>query len=135
MCSFAPGVPKLLFLDLQKSHLYQLYGKNSPSAGKLSVASRFMGGKDFQTISCEMGITKATAEVYGIDCLAAGQPLDHDVMASNLNVTTSTFQRVRRSIEENGDRKLRTIRDSLQAEVSYNQIRFVLACMINDIEL
>ena len=50
-----------------------------------------MGGKDFQTISCEMGIAKATAEVYGIDCLAAGQPLDHDVMASNMKYIFCTL--------------------------------------------
>ena len=82
-----------------------------------------------------MGIAEATAEVYAIDCFAAGQPLDHDTMASSLEVTPSVFASIRTAIVETEDSKMRTIRDSLQAGVSYNQIRFVLACMINNVEI
>lgn len=38
------------------------------------------------------------------------------------------------NILSNEDNKLRTIRDALNEEFSYNQIRFVLACLIQELE-
>ena len=92
-------------------------------------------GKDFARLSSELQIAYATAEVYGIDCLAAGGPLDHEMIARYLDVTPDAFHPIKRAIQSNEDLKLRTIRDGFDVEFSYNQIRFVLACLIQDFEL
>ena len=92
-------------------------------------------GKSLTQLSSELGITVATAEVYAIDCLAAGRKLDHEILASYLGISTDSFQRIKMAILSNEDNKLRTIRDAFTEEFSYNQIRFVLACSIRELEL
>ena len=116
-------------------HLCQLYGKNQPSNKKVHVGNGLRTGKDFQQLSKELAITKATAEVYGIDCLAAGMEMDHEMIARYLHVTPEDFQRIKATILSNVDKKLCTIRDSLNEEFEYNQIRFVLACLIRELEI
>ena len=92
-------------------------------------------GKSLTQVSSELGIALATAEVYAIDCLAAGRKLDHELLASYIGISTDSFQRIKVAILSNEDNKLRTIRDALTEEFSYNQIRFVLACLIRELEL
>ena len=92
-------------------------------------------GKNFSDLAADLSITKATAEVYGIDGLAAGQQIDRETLARLLNVSMDCFKRIRNEIVVCEDRKLRTIRDNLSQEFSYNQIRFVLACLIQELEL
>lgn len=75
------------------------------------------------------------AEVYGIDCLAAGQSLDHEQMAEHLKVLPESFYRIQSEILSNEDRKRGTIRDQLEEEYSYNQVRFVLPCLIQELEV
>lgn len=104
------------------------------SNGKIRAVQQFRSGKDFKTISQILNVAEATAEVYGIDAFAAGAPMDHVRLAEVLQVTEENFERIRRCIEKDQDPKLRTIRDELK-EFSYNQIRFVLACMIRDLTL
>ena len=48
-------------------------------------------GKDFSRLARDFNIATATAEVYGIDCLAAGGELDHKMMAGYLKVTKTSF--------------------------------------------
>jgi len=48
-------------------------------------------GKNFATISSELNVAEATAEVYGIDCLAAGADLDHESVAKCLKVSKESF--------------------------------------------
>ena len=55
-------------------------------------------------------------------------------MAEHLKISTESFLRIKSEILSNEDRKLRTIRDNLE-ECSYNQIRFVLACLIQELEM
>lgn len=83
----------------------------------------------------ELGVAKATAEVYGIDCLAAGQDIDHEMMAKQLQITAETFRHIKSGILSNEDSKLRTIRDNLGEEFSYNQIRYVVACLIQELDI
>ena len=92
-------------------------------------------GKSLTQVSSELGIALATAEVYAIDCLAAGRKLNHELLANYLGISTDSFQRIKAAILSNEDNKLRTIRDALTEEFSYNQIRFVLACLIRELEL
>ena len=112
-----------------------MYSKNTFSVKKRFVVDGLKTGKNFDKSATELRIAKATAEVYGIDGLAAGEHLDQEVIAKYLNITTECFERIKREIMSNKDRKLRTIRDNFTGEFSYNQIRFVLACLIQDMDL
>lgn len=112
-----------------------LYGKNQPSNKKLRIAEELTKGKSLTELALELGIAIATAEVYAIDCLAAGRKIAHEQIASYLAISTDAFQRIKITILSNEDNRLRTIRDSLDEEFSYNQIRFVLACLIHELEL
>ena len=92
-----------------------------------------MNGKDFKAVVGMLHVAEATAQIYAIDSFAAGAPIDH-VRLANLQVTEENFEAIRNCIEKNKDHKLRSIRDELVV-FSYNQIRFVLACMIRDLTL
>ena len=112
-----------------------MYGKNNPSPKKRLIIEGLKMGKNFSDLAADLSIAKATAEVYGIDGLAAGQQIDHKTLARLLDVSMDCFKRIRNEIFVCKDRKLRTIRDNLSQEFSYNQIRFVLACLIQELEL
>ena len=112
-----------------------MYGKNNPSPKKSLIIEGLKMGKNFSDLAADLSITKATAEVYGIDGLAAGQQIDHETLARLLDVSMDCFKRIRNEIFVCEGRKLRTIRDNLSQEFSYNQIRFVLACLIHELEL
>ena len=81
----------------------------------------------------ELNIATATAEVYGIDCLVAGGELDHEMMAGYLKVNKTSFDIMKQEILSSGDKKLRTVQDNLGEVYTYNQLRFVLACMIHEL--
>ena len=115
--------------------LRTLYGKNNPSPKKMLVMQGLKLGKNFATLSSELNVAEATAEVYGIDCLAAGAELDHEYVAKCLKVSKESFGVIKGEIMANEDKKLRTVWDNLGQLYSYNQIRFVLACLIHDYEL
>ena len=93
-----------------------------------------MNGKDFKAVAGMLNVAEATAQIYAIDSFAAGAPIDHVRLANLLQVTEENFEAIRNCIEKNKDHKLRSIRDELVV-FSYNQIRFVLACMIRDLTL
>ena len=112
-----------------------MYGKNAPSLKKRLIVDGLKTGKNFDELAAELSIAKATAEVYGIDGLAAGEEIDHEIPARFLQISVESFNRIKTEISSNDDRKLRTIRDNLDEEFSYNQIRFVLACLIQELEL
>ena len=71
----------------------------------------------------------------GIRHRLPGGPLDHEMIARYLDVTPDAFHRIKRAIQSNEDLKLRTIRDRFDVEFSYDQMHFVLACLIQDFEL
>ena len=91
-------------------------------------------GKNFQQLAVKLKVARATAEVYGIDCLAAGLDMDHQTMAKYLAISVESFEQIKGEITSSNDRRLCTVRDNLE-EFSYNQIRFVLACQIQDLDL
>ena len=80
-------------------------------------------GNNFATLATDLNVAQATAEVYGIDCLAAGADLNHETMATFLNVTEESFEII---ISHRKGQPRRSL---------YNQIRFVLACLIHDLEI
>ena len=91
--------------------------------------------KKFRSLAADLNVAQATAEVYGIDCLAAGAELDHETIATFLDVTEESFSVIKREILSNEERKLRTIRDNLGEVITYNQTRFVIACLIHSLEM
>ena len=56
-------------------------------------------------------------------------------MAHFLDVNKESFGIIKDTIMANQDKKLHTVRDNLNEAYSYNQIRFVLACMIHSHDL
>ena len=89
----------------QKMYLRQLYGKNQPSNKKVYVCNELKAGKVFQQLSKEVAIAKATTEVYGIDCLAIGMDIDHEMVARYIRVTPEDFQQIKSTILSNEDKK------------------------------
>lgn len=63
--------------------LCKMYGKNGPSDKKLRIVQGLKSGKD---LAEELQIAKPTAEVYGIDCLAAGQDVDFQEIAAYMDI-------------------------------------------------
>ena len=74
-------------------YLRQLCGKNQPSSKKFHICNELKAGKDFQQLSKELAIAKVTAEVYGIDCRAAGMDIDHKMVATYIRVTPKDFSK------------------------------------------
>lgn len=112
-----------------------MYGKNGPSPKKRLIIQGLALGEDFARLADELSIAKATAEVYGVDCLAAGQDVSHNSIAEYIDVTKESFAIIKSEIIAAQDKKLRTVHDKLGEVYTYNQIRFVLACLIQDLEL
>jgi len=112
-----------------------MYGMNNSSPKKRLVMQGLKDGKDFTCLARELNIATATAEVYGIDCLAAGGELDHKMMAGYLNVTNTSFDIMKGEILSSEDKKLRTVRDNLGEVHTYNQLHFVLACLIRELDI
>lgn len=75
-----------------------MYGKNNPSPKKSLIIEGLKMGKNFSDLAADLSITKATAEVYGIDGLAAGQQIDHETLARLLEVSMDCFKRIRNEI-------------------------------------
>lgn len=95
----------------------------------------FKAGRSYREIAATLAVQEATAEVYTIDAFAAGAPLNHTRMANFLEIQGEDFERIKSAITANSNAKLTTIRADLNESFSYNQIRFVLACMIRDLDL
>ena len=112
-----------------------MYGMNNSSLKKRLVMQGLKEGKDFSHLARELNIATATAEVYGIDCLAAGGELDHEMMAGYLKITKTSFEIMKGEILSSEDKKLRTVRDNLGEVYTYNQLRFVLACLIHELDM
>lgn len=113
----------------------RLYGKKQPSDTKMNAYELLKSDQNYKEISARLRVQESTAEVYTIDALAAGAPLDHERMAILLGITGDTFEAIKKTISCNKDAKLRSIRNELNESFTYNQVRFVLACMIRDINL
>ena len=116
---------------LWKKCLIELYGKNQPLNKKLCIAEELMMGKSLATLASAI----ATAEVYAVDCVGAGRQICHEQIASYLAISNEPIQFIKGKILLNKDNRLCTIHDALNKEFSYNEIRFVLACLIHKLEL
>ena len=95
----------------------------------------FKAGRSYKDIAATLAVQEATAQIYTIDAFAAGAPLKHTRMANLLEIQSEDFERIKAAITSNSNAKLATIRADLNESFSYNQIRFVLACMIRELDL
>ena len=95
----------------------------------------FKAGRSYKDIAATLAVQEATAQIYTIDAFAAGAPLNHTRMANLLEIQSEDFERIKAAITSNSNAKLATIRADLNESFSYNQIRFVLACMIRELDL
>ena len=94
--------------------------------------------KSMEEIAAELKVRKPTAEVYVIDGLVAGAPVEMNYLLQELEVTTAIFVHVKRELESERELSLRAIKDNLAARdlpLQYNQIRGVIACLINGHEV
>ena len=103
---------------------------NYRSQKKIQVVDELRKGKKFAVIALELGIAKATVEVYAIDCFAANAPLGETMLVRNMEVNPESFKLIKGEIEGCKDGKLRTVKNQLNDVFSYNQSCLVLACMI-----
>ena len=69
-------------------------------------------------IACEIRV--AVVKVYRVDNFAANAPLDEVTLARYLKLDRSSFLLMKDAIQKNTDRKLRTVKDSLNGQFTYN---------------
>ena len=113
-------------VEVQK-HLRKLYGQSKMSNQKLRAVDFFQNGMNLAEVDCELCIQTATVEIYLIDALVAGKDIDYHRLGSLLNVTGDVFLLLEKSW-------LKEVKRSCPG-FSYNQIRFVLACLKRDYEV
>ena len=111
-----------------------LYGKASASPKKINAHMLWKSGQSFDAMSEELRVATATAEVYVIDILAQGRAEDTDCrkILLDLKVSKPAFYAIKCQMTKPGC-SLREIRD--ETGLTYNQIRAVLASLINGFEL
>ena len=85
---------------------------------------------DLADIARQLGVQRPTVEVYLIDLLVAGQELDHDRLGSLLDVTEDQLLLLQEELRVKT--RLSEVKQSCP-NVTYNQIRFVLACLIRNL--
>ena len=92
----------------------------------------FKKGMRLRDIACELCVQLPTVEVYLIDSLLAGKDLDHERLGEYLHITNEHFLVLRDELLVKP--RLSMVKQSYPS-FSYNQIRFVLACLIRDLEV
>ena len=113
-------------------HLLGLYGKVKVSNQKLRAVDAFNKGMRLRDIACELCVQLPTAKVYLIDSLVAGRDLDHERLGEYLNITNEHFLLLRDELLVKP--RLSMVKQSYPS-FTYNPIRFVLACLIRDLEV
>ena len=83
-------------------------------------------------IARELGVQRPTAEVYLIDALLAGQEVDHERLGNLIGVSDESFLLLREELFSKT--RLSEVKQACPG-FEYNQIRFVLACLIRDLEM
>ncbi len=124
-------IPSHFYIQ-QKNSFKALYGKNKASPKKIQAAKMF--GKSHSSVRAIAEVLRVeipTAEVYILDAYCAGAPISVEKLANELNVCSLLSGRISRLIED-GIPTLRQIKDALDGQVSYNQIKVVLAAIIRD---
>ena len=115
---------------VQRPSFKSLYGTNKPSPKKIQAVKCFLkGNRDFAATAKVLGVAVTTAEVYTIDGYCSGAPLSFAKLSDKIKLSPADVEKVSDGIKRRGT-SLRNIRDGLGNLFTYNQIRLVLAAII-----
>lgn len=89
-------------------------------------------GEAIPEIATQLSVAEKTVEVYIIDLLASGEGTDPErkTMLRHMEVNSTDFHRVESHLCKSGI-TLREIKDAT-LNLTYNQIRVVIACLLNN---
>lgn len=116
--------------------LRSVYGKIVIFPKKENTFRRWQDGKTFEEIARLAGVAVATSQIYVIDMIASGSGKPHHRrLARELEIQHDSFADVHEMLCR-GSISLREIKDSCnKAKLSYNQIRAIIALLMNGYEL
>ncbi len=97
-------------------------GDEAPLKTAFQTLALHRQGLSVAEIATQRGLVPNTIEGHLEECLRAGQAVD----VSRL-VPTEVRKQIESAIEEHGTERLKPIRESLPENITYNQIRFVVA--------
>lgn len=123
-----------LVIQFQVDALKALYGKIAIFPKKINAFETWKCGETIPTIARHVRVADATVEIYIIDCIARGQGSGelHCRIVNELGIDQNKFERVQECLTRSGI-TLREIRDI--TSLRYNEIRAIIALLINDFEL
>lgn len=128
-------VTPIIFYLTQVSALRRVYGKISNFPKKHTAFHQWQNGDSFNQIAKKLGVAEATAEIYVIDLIASGLggKEEHSRLLTELEVPDAAFEEVEEKLTQS-----RTTLRQIFEETSlgrYNEIRAIIAVMINGFEL
>lgn len=128
-------VTPIIFYLTQVSALRRVYGKISNFPKKHTAFHQWQNGDSFNQIAKKLGVAEATAEIYVIDLIASGLggKEEHSRLLTELEVPDAAFEEVEEKLTQS-----RTTLRQIFEETShgrYNEIRAIIAIMINGFEL
>lgn len=92
---------------------------------KQVVFQHWKNGESFERVAKRLGVAKATAEIYVIDLLAEKEDLRR--LLSKLEIYQEAFEDVEEQVKKSGEFDM--------TPLSYNEIRAIIASLINGVEL
>lgn len=115
--------------------LRTLYGRITTFAKKENAFERWRGGQTFGEIARTANVAEATAQIYVIDMIAKGLAKDqHERLIAEMEIPKESLEEVSERCSRSGV-TLREIKDSCSTQISYNQIRAIIALFMNGYEL
>lgn len=115
--------------------LRSLYGKITSFPKKEKAFQRWRDGQTFAEISRTANVAEATTQIYVIDMIAKGFGNDqHGRLIREMEILKESFEEVSEMCSRSGV-TLREIKDSCSTQISYNQIRAIIALFVNGYEL
>ena len=124
----------LFLFPKQVSGLRSLFGKIATFPKKQAAFTRWLNGESFENIAKNAHVAEATAQIYVIDMIAEGiRRKDlHVRLIRELDIQYDSIEEVH-EILCRGRVTLRELKDTTQ--LTYNQIRAIIALFINGHEL
>jgi ATP-dependent DNA helicase RecQ len=96
--------------------------EDAPPKTAFQTLALYRQGFSVVEIATQRGLVTNTIESHLEECLRAGLPVDISKL-----VSAEARARIEQAIDEHGTEKLKPIRESLPEDITYNQIRFVVA--------
>ena len=96
--------------------------ESAPPGTAFQTLALHRQGLSVAEIARQRGLVPNTIEDHLVECMRAGLPVDTSTL-----VSTEDRKQIQEAIEEHGTERLKPIHDSLPENITYNQIRFVVA--------